>query len=111
MKAVLLTLAFGVTGLLLLAPPVLAQYKAPSQYFPRNSPSPLPGGQPNPNAPQQRPPAPQPPKFKDVAVNSQFYFVVDTNRTYAWMKISPTTATNMQNGIVQVIHAETPVQR
>jgi hypothetical protein len=109
MKAVLLTLVIAVTGLLLIASPAFAQYKAPSQYFPKNSPAPLPGGQPN--TPGQKPPAPPVPKFKDVAVNSQFYFVSDTNRTYAWVKVSPTTATNSQNGVVQVIHAETPVQR
>lgn len=109
MKAVLPTLVTALTGVLLIASPAFAQYKAPSQYFPRNSPAPLPGGQPN--APGQKPAAPQVPKFKDVTVNTQFYFAVDTNRTYAWVKISPTTATNMQNGAVQVIHAETPVQR
>jgi hypothetical protein len=98
-----------VTGWLLVAAPAFAQYKAPSQYFPRNNPAPPPGGQPN--APGQKPAVPQVPKFKDVAVNTQFYFAVDTNRTYAWMKISATTATNIQNGAVQVIHAETPVQR
>jgi len=88
-----------------------AQYKAPSQYFPKNRPVPgAPGGQP-PAAPTQPPAAPQQPKFKDLPVDSQFYFTTDTNRTYAWTKTTATTAKNTKNGVAQVIHGETPIQR
>lgn len=97
---------------------VQAQYKAPSQYFRKDSPQ-NPGGQPaapRPPATQApvppAPPAvPQQPKFKDVQVNANFYFLTDTNREYAWTKLSVTTAKNTKNGVTQVINAETPVQR
>jgi hypothetical protein len=96
-----------------------AQYKAPSQYFPKNRPVPgapggqppaAPGGQP-PATPRQAPAGPQQPKFKDLPVNSQFYFTTDTNRTYAWTKTSDTTAKNTKNGVAQTINGETPIQR
>ena len=87
-----------------------AQYKAPSQYFPKNRPIPnAPGGQPT--APKQPPATPQQARFKDVTVNSQFYFLVDTNRAHPWMKISVTTAKNNKSGVTQAINGETPVQR
>ena len=100
---------------------VQAQYKAPSQYFrkdsPQNSPQ-TPGGQPAaPRPPAAQPPAPQAPavppqpKFKDVQVNAQFYFLTDTNREYAWTKLSSTSAKNTKNGVTQSINAETPVQK
>ena len=90
-----------------------AQYKSPRDYFPKNNPAPTPGGQPAaPRAPdKQAPTTPQPPKFRDLALNSQFYFTSDTNRTYAWMKISSSTAKNTKNGVTQTINLETPVQR
>ena len=94
-----------------------AQYKAPSQYFRKDSPQ-NPSGQPaaprppgsQPAAPQA-PAVPQQPKFKDVQLNAQFYFLTDTNREYAWTKLSVTTAKNNKNGVTQAINAETPVQR
>lgn len=90
----------------------LAQYKAPSQYFPKNRPVPgAPGGQPPASAPKPPAAAPAQPKFKDVTVNSQFYFLADTNRAFAWTKTSDTTARNTKNGAAQVINVETPVQR
>lgn len=96
---------------LLIGLEALAQYKAPSQYFPKNRPVPgAPGGQP-PAAPAKPPAAPQQPKFKDVTVNSQFYFLADTNRAFAWTKTSDTTARNTKNGVAQVINTETPIQR
>lgn len=90
-----------------------AQYKAPSQYFRKDSPAPNPGGQPGtPKAPDKSAPAaPQVPKFKDVPLNSQFYFVSDTNRAYAWTKTSATAAKNTKNGVTQTINEATPVQR
>ena len=109
MKARLITALVVTTAGLLFHPGALAQYKAPSQYFPKNSPAPKPGGQPP--APRQTPPAPTQPKFKEVAVNSQFYFQVDTNRVYAWTKISDTTAKNEKNGVTRTINGEMPVQR
>ncbi len=90
-----------------------AQYKAPSQYFPKNNTAPAPGAQPAAPRPpdRQAPTAPQPPKFKELPVNTQFYFLSDTNRTYAWTKISSSTAKNMKNGLTQTINGETPVAR
>lgn len=90
---------------------VMGQYKAPSEYFPKNRPVPgAPGNRP-PAAAPNAPAAPARPKFKDVTVNSQFYFLADTNRAFAWTKTSDTTARNTKTGAAQVIHAETPVQR
>ena len=101
--------------------PVEAQYKGPRDYFPKNNPAPFNngqggarnGGQPNArNAPnKQQPDKPQQPKFKDVAVNSQFYFQSDTNHAFAWIKISSLSASNVQNGLVRTISGETPVQK
>ena len=92
--------------------PAQAQYKSPRDYFPKNNP---PGSGPQPAGPRtpdkQIPATPQPPKFKDLPVNTQFYFQSDTNRTYAWMKTSSSTATNTKNGVIQTINGETPVQR
>ena len=89
-----------------------AQYKAPSQYFRKDFPAPKPG------APQQQPPAtpkapakPVQPKFKELSVNAQFYFVTDTNRAHAWKKISPTAAKNVKTGAAQTISGEVPIQR
>jgi len=109
MKA-LTCLALSVGAWFLFASEASAQYKAPSQYFPKNRPVPgAPGGQPS--TPKQTPAAPQQPKFKDVTVNSQFYFLADTNRAFAWIKTSDTTAKNTKTGAAQAINVETPVQR
>ena len=111
MKA-LASLALSVGAWFLFVFEAPAQYKAPSQYFPKNNPAPKPGGQPTqPPASRPAPAAPQQPKFKDVAVNSQFYFLADTNRAFAWTKTSDTTAKNAKTGAAQVINVETPVQR
>lgn len=93
---------FGVCG-------VQAQYGAPSQYFPKNNPIPLPGKQPS--APKQAPALPEKPKFKDLPLNTQFFFITDTNRTYAWTKVSATTAKNVKTGRTQAITGATQVQR
>jgi len=114
MKTSLLAALAAIAGGLLCLD-VHAQYKAPSQYFPKNSPVPKPGEQPKPGgqpaAPRQTPPATAQPKFKDVALNSQFYFLTDTNRVHAWTKVSATTAKNSKSGVTQPINVETPVQR
>src|SRR5262245_12382495 len=99
--------------------PAQAQYKAPSQYFRTHSPAPKAGGQQNapgqpppPKAPDKQAPAvPQVPRFKDLATNTQFYFLSDTNRAFPWTKISATTATNTKNGATAPINGETPIQR
>lgn len=90
---------------------VSGQVKAPSQYFRKDSPN-RPGQQ-NPPASPAAPstPATAAPKFKDVTVNSQFYFMSDTNRAYAWTKVSDTTAKNTKNGVTAAVGAETPVRR
>ena len=84
----------------------LAQYKAPSQYFRKDSPAP---NKP-PGAAPSNPAIPAQPKFKDVAVNSQFFFTTDTNRAYPWVKISPTTAKNAK-GVTQSINSEIQVRQ
>ena len=110
MKILLLPILLAAVSLLF-GREAKAQYKAPSQYFPKNRPVPgAPGGQP-PAAPAQPPAAPRLPKFKDLPVDSQFFFQTDTNRTYAWTKTSATSAKNTKNGVVQVINGETPIQR
>ena len=58
-----------------------------------------------------KPAKPQQPKFKDLSVNSGFYFLSDTNHTYLWTKTSTSQAKNTKNGVVQTIGAETPVQK
>lgn len=110
MKALILLVAS-----LLVAPSLFAQYKAPSDYFRKDSPN-RPGGpaQPGgaPAAPgNPKPAAPQKPAFKDVPVNTQFYFLTDTNRAYAWTKLTDTTAKNDKNGLTRAIPAATLVQR
>src|SRR6266700_713569 len=96
------------------------QYKSPRSYFPKNNQT-LPGngggqaaggGGNIANAPgKQQPAKPPQPKFKDLPVNSQFYFLSDTNRAFTWTKVSSTTATNVKNGIVQTISSEVPIQK
>jgi len=110
MKILLIPIVVA-AGSLLMGPDATAQYKAPSQYFPKNRPVPgAPGGQPS-APPKQAPAAPQQSKFKELSVNSQFYFLTDTNRAFPWTKTSDTTAKNTKNGAAQVINGETPIQR
>ena len=105
-----------------------AQIKGPRSYFPKNyqappagsqgtAPSSVPqggngmaGSAPAANAAAAAKPPPIP-KFKDVQLNSQFFFLSDTNHEYPWMKISTSTATNVKNGVVRPINPETAVQR
>lgn len=99
-----------------------AQYKAPSQYFRKDSPGARPGGQPPsgapgspaaPSAPAAPAAAPAPaakPRFKDLAVNAQFYFINDTNRAFPWTKLSATSAKNAK-GVTRAFPGETMVQR
>jgi hypothetical protein len=96
-------------------PSAQAQYKGARDYFPKNPPPPTGGGGALPGAPKapdaQPPAKPAGPKFKDVAVNSDFYFLSDTNRVYPWTKLSATTAKNTKNGVVQTINGESPVRK
>lgn len=109
MKSLLCRAAFA-SFLLASAFVVSAQVKAPSQYFRKDSPNRP--GQNTPVAPSApRSPAPASAKFKDVAVNAEFYFLTDTNRAHPWTKISASTAKNAKNGATAPIKAETPVQR
>ena len=110
MKALILLVAS-----LLVAPALFAQYKAPSDYFRKDSPN-RPGGPAQPGGPpagpgNPKPAAPQKPAFKDLPVNTQFYFLTDTNRAYAWTKLTDTTAKNDKNGLTRAIPAATLVQR
>ncbi len=92
-----------------------AQYKAPSQYFPKSFPAPSAAGRASPagtNAPVQQPPAQRvQPKFKDLPLSTGFYFMSDTNRAYLWTKTSTSQAKNTKNGVLQTIGNETPVQK
>ncbi len=108
-----------VSALLLSGSFAFAQYKAPSQYFRKDSPGVNRGGtapnQPGTPAAPAAPgsptaPTPAPPKFKDVAVNAQFFFLVDTNRAFPWTKVTASTAKNAQ-GVTRPINVETLVQR
>ncbi len=112
--------AFAMSGLLAVVclafqPSGQAQYKAPSQYFPKSFPAPSAGGRASPaatNAAPQQPPAQRSlPKFKDLPRGGGFYFLSDTNRTYLWTKTSTSQAKNTKNGVVQTISGETPVQK
>ena len=107
----LLIRLMGLTLLMFSACVVTGQIKAPSQYFRKDSPNRP--GQPNPPATPSSPasPATAAPKFKDLSVNSQFYFLSDTNRVYPWTKVSDTTAKNTKNGVTAPVGAETPVRR
>ena len=110
MKALILLVAS-----LFVAPALFAQYKAPSDYFRKDSPN-RPGGPAQPGGPPAAPGNPKPaaspkPAFKDVPVNTQFYFLTDTNRAYAWTKVTDTTAKNDKNGLTRAIPAATLVQR
>jgi len=92
-----------------------AQYKAPSQYFRKDSPgvggngAPAQGAPGTPGSPA-RPAATEKPKFKDVAVNSQFYFLNDTNRSFPWTKVTATTAKNSK-GVTRALPTELLIQR
>ncbi len=114
MKALILAIVL-VLAALAFPPTGQAQYKAPSQYFPKSYPAPSPRGSATPggtNAPAKRSSdKPQPSKFKDLAVNIGFYFISDTNHTYLWTKTTATQAKNTKNGVTQTIAAETPVQK
>jgi len=117
-----LAAAFGLSGFSL-----QAQYKAPQQYFRKDSPgvnqnrygtpaTPARPGTPTtpgtPAAPTAPTPAARPtvPKFKDLAVNTQFYFTTDTNRAFPWTKITGTTAKNAK-GVTVAINVETTVRQ
>jgi hypothetical protein len=110
MKALML-LVVGLLGV----PALFAQYKAPSDYFRKDSPN-RPGGPAQPGgAPSSpgnaKPAAPQKPAFKDLPLSTQFYFLSDTNRAHAWTKINDTTAKNDKSGLTRAIPAATQVQR
>jgi len=107
MKKLFLWVVLGLTSLV--GVNVSAQYKAPSQYFRKDFPAPNKPASNQPTAPA-KPVVPVQPKFKDVAVNSQFYFGTDTNRAYPWTKLSPTTAKNAK-GVTQTINGEIVIQQ
>jgi len=89
-----------------------AQYKAPSQYFRKDFPAPRPGAPQQSGSPKAAANAkPQQPKFKDLTTNATFYFLSDTNRSYAWTKVSVTAAKNTKTGATQPINGETPIQK
>ena len=90
-----------------------AQYKSPRSYLrPGSGGAPANSGQPNaaPGTPGQ-PAKPVQPKFKELQVNTPFYFVSDTNRAFTWIKVSSMTASNTKNGVVAQLSGETPIQK
>ena len=96
----------------------VAQVKGARSYFPKNYQPPAngaaaqPGGGAGGAMNKQQPAAkPAQPKFKNLPVNSQFFFLSDTNHSFAWMKISTTTASNTVNGVARPINGETPIQK
>ena len=111
-----LSLLVVITTTLLVGPlGVMAQYKAPSQYFRKDFPAPKPG-QPSappstPKAPDKQAPVNAQPRFKDLPVNAQFYFQSDTNRSYLWTKVSATTAKNNKTGATAPIQSETLIRK
>ena len=73
-----------------------------------------------PATPAQRPAQPAAPsttapatqtKFKDLTVDSKFFFLTDTNRAYPWVKISDTAARNTVNTNVATIPGQTPIKQ
>lgn len=91
---------------------VNAQYKAPSQYFPKSRPIPgTPGGTPSTPSTPANPATAAVTKFKDLSVNTSFYFKADTNRMYSWTKVTATTAKNNKSGVTQAINGEVPIQQ
>lgn len=106
----LLIRLIGLAAVMFSAGVVSGQVKAPSQYFRKDSPN-RPGQQNPPASPSAPSPAAAAPKFKDVTVNSQFYFMADTNRACPWTKISDSTAKNSKSGATAPVSANTPVRR
>jgi hypothetical protein len=108
-----LALAVAISGLLFV-PAAWAQYKSARGYFPQNNTVP---GVTNPAAARaaagkaNAPGKSVGPKFQELPLNSQFYFLADTNRVYAWTKLTATTAKNSKNGVTATIKAETAVQK
>jgi hypothetical protein len=116
----------SVATFILLGSAAHAQYKGPKDYFPKNNPS-FPANaqgaaagannqgaakaQPAPKPQPVQPAKPQQPKFKDLALNTEFYFLSDTNRTFSWTKLSASSAKNTKNGVTATINGETPIQR
>jgi hypothetical protein len=49
--------------------------------------------------------------FKDLAVNANFYFLSDTNRTYLWTKTADTKAKNTVNGNEATLPGGVPVKQ
>src|SRR4051812_657600 len=113
--------ALGIGGIslatfILLGGAAHAQYKGPKDYFPKNNPS-FPANaqgtaagangqgaakaQPPPKPVQ--PPKPQQPKLKDLPLNTEFYFLSDTNRAFSWTKLSASSAKNTKNGVTATI--------
>jgi hypothetical protein len=85
-------------------------------YYPPDSSLPQPPADQNQNNPS-RPTQPNQPKqpaekqeqFKEVPVNSTFYFVADRNKSFPRIKISDTTARSVKDGKVSQVPAATVV--
>jgi len=59
----------------------------------------------------QKPAATQDPKFKDLSVSTGFYFASDDAKTYRWIKLSDTKASNTVNQVVADVAADTVIKR
>jgi hypothetical protein len=82
-------------------------------YPPASAAPGTPGTPAYPAAPANPAPPPKPAAlaFSDLQVSEQFYFTSDTNRNYAWMKVSSATASNTVNHRVVAISATTKVTK
>src|SRR5882672_4875681 len=79
-----LAVAIGVAAA---APRSYAQYRTPGNR-PAQPPSTNQTAKPKPATPQEKPQ-----KFKDLAINTEFYYLADKDhKTFPWVKISATTA-------------------
>jgi len=85
----------------------------PGPTTPTQPAAPMTPARPTPGAPPAAPPSPVPPsvaradvvRFSQLATNAAFFFLTDTNRSFLWVKISPTTASNTVNQKVATIPA------
>ena len=85
--------------------------RRPYNYYPPDSSSPQsPADQNNPSRPNQpKQPAEKQEQFKEVPVNSTFYFVADRNKSFPRIKISDTTARSVKDGKVSQVPPATVV--
>ncbi len=80
-----------------------------AMYRRNNNTAPKANNPPPAQPPQTKAPAPKQETFKDLPVNTTFYFASDINKAFPRLKISDTMARSLADGIVGVIPLTTPV--